>query len=581
MEAGTSGAWNPDDEDPARGKRFTAWRGFVPYATAASARDIRALWEARLAQSSVRTPVWMHVHVPYCPQLCSFCHCGRLLLTDPQRLEEWIERTRAEIAFFAPALKGAFVRHQYFGGGTPNLLTPQQLDTLFGMLEDNFEHDPTGRRTLEMLPSIYRRETLEVAARHGLRRVSCGVQSTDGEVLGLVQREPDIAPLRRLMNDARDLGFTDVDIDLAWGFQADSEAHFFRSLTDVLALGPESVAVHLLAPTARNPLYKTFAEERDVYRRFRALPHGDGARALAQSFPDYEWRLLPTVAVVVRRDYVEAGEYHSWQYSDMETFGMDMFGLGRYSLSHLPGWGRYENKTDVSAFDPDEAGFRLAITDGAIDAAMDVLSDLLCDRSCAPERVAARYGEAAVRPALEALDALERSGSISRRGGRYEYLLPADSVFMGPVKVLLEDVVVPRSLKLNPGALDGKPIPAAGTENRSFTPLSADRLARRKVRELEKATGPTQGVGEQFELPVNGVPVTVVVEPARRESQYYRVIGDLGVYYAQAPSVAPAALSAAMEQVTRNLADILRQRNVTATEARQELEQRLAGRTGA
>ena len=226
---------------------FDRYRGFSPVAHPASARDVRRLWEERLSQVPPGHPIWLYLHVPYCPQTCAYCHCGQQLLTDKKDLDTWVDRICAEIEFFAPVLSRTRVQQQYFGGGTPNLLADEQLDKVLTTLETHVSYDPSGRKTMEMLPSAYRPGALKVAARHGIRRLSCGVQSTVTSVLGKVARKPDFGPLEPLMREAWERGVVDINLDLAWGFKGDSEAVLFRSLADVLTLNPTTVTVSLNA----------------------------------------------------------------------------------------------------------------------------------------------------------------------------------------------------------------------------------------------------------------------------------------------------------------------------------------------
>jgi len=496
----------PESQTPARWRqRYTDYRGFLPSPRAATARDVRAIWERRVEAAGAGHPIWMHVHVPYCPQICSFCHCGKLMLTSPAQLDEWVDRAAAEAAFFAPALRGARVYRQYFGGGTPNLLAPAQLDRLLDLLEASFDHDPAGRRTLEVLPSAYQTGTLEVAARHGVRRISAGVQSTEVRLLDRVGRAPDIAPLARIMEEAARHGVDDVNVDLAWRLPGDTEELFFRSLAAVLDLRPTSVSVHLLAPTPLNPMFASPEEELAIFREFVGFPEGESARRLAETHPEFSWRRLPTVLTLARRDYVEAGRYYTWQYSDMETVGVDMFGLGRFALSHLLGGARYENLTRVDRFDPDEPGFRLAYTDGAIDGAMDAIGELVRDDACDLAALRARYGDEDLAPVRAALDDLVARKHLRREGDRYRRKPDPGSLYLGPVGELL-DVAAARVEALNPSDA-----PAAKT---------------RKV-SLKHAVEDPPSVT----LDLGAHRVRLFVEAARADKNYYRVVGRFGLYY--------------------------------------------------
>jgi len=514
---------------PSWAQRFTVYRGFFPSPRAATARDVRALWERRLEVAPAGHPLWMHVHVPYCPQICSFCHCGKLLLKDPSQLEDWLDRVRAEVEFFAPAMAGARVRHLYLGGGTPNVLAPAQLDRLLGLLAAHFDLDPDGRRTLEMLPSAYRAGTLEVAARRGITRLSAGVQSTESPLLDRVGRAPDFAPLARMMTEARGLGIEDINVDLAWRLPGDTEALFFRSLAAVLDLRPTTVSVHLLAPTPLNPVFGSPAEERDVYARFCGFADGEPARRLVATHPDYVWRRLPTVMTLARRDYVAADRYRTWQYSDMETVAVDMFGLGRFALSHLLGAARYENLTHVGRFDPDEPGYRLSLTDGVVDGAMDAFAELVRDDVVDTALLSARYGDEAVAPVRALLDSLVARGHLQREDTSYRRAPVGASLACGPVGELVE-LAETRAEPLNPGG-----------------------VAPAKSRKVSLQQAVERG---HVDVDVGGRALRVFVEAARPAGQYYRTVEGFGFYYRDDAGLPGPALHGALERVARALAGV-------------------------
>lgn len=411
-------------------------------------------------------PIWLHIHVPYCPQSCAYCHCGRQQLADRSQLDGWLERTRAEVEFFAPVLAGTSVRQEYFGGGTPNLLSPDQLEVLFTLVETHFDHGSVARRTFEMLPSAYRPGSLEVVARHGIRRLSCGVQSTGTDVLKRAGRQSDFARLGSLMEEARGRGIDDVNLDLAWGLKGESEEGLFQSLDNVLALQPTSISVHLISPTAKNPMFETEAEAIAMYRRFRALPHGPHGRRLIELWPEYTWRELPTVMVVLRKDYVDAGRYRTWQYSDTEAVGIDQFGIGRHAGSHLLGWARFMNMTDVERFDPDEAGYLLSQADAVVDGAMDALAGLMRDDYFDFAAIAGYYGVQAVSPVRAAIEELVAEGQIHRDGSFYR-CSPGAGGYMRPAELALFDLATSRAEAIEKGSRSAQSPAPADVERRA------------------------------------------------------------------------------------------------------------------
>jgi coproporphyrinogen III oxidase-like Fe-S oxidoreductase len=527
----------------ARAHRLTTFRGFPPFRVPATARDVRALWERRLDGAPSDYPIWMHVHVPFCPQICSFCHCGKELLRRNSDLDAWLVRIRDEATYFADALRGTRIQYQYFGGGTPNLLSPAQLDDLLDLLEERFDHSTVERRTLEILPSAYRDGTLEVAARHGIRRLSCGVQSTDMRALHEVGRQPDFEMLAHIMERAQALGVNDVNIDLAWGMPGDTEEGLFRSLSAVLALEPTSVSIHLLIPTPKYSAFRSESEAREIYARFRALPEFPHDRSDSATLGRFLWYKLPTVVAVVGKDYVARGEYRTFQYSDMETVGMDMLGLGRYALSHLLGRARYENMTAVDRFDASEPGYRLAYVDGIVDGALDALADLLRDGTCDFASIERRYAPEGLEAVRSLLESLSAEGYLVRAGATYAGPGITSDLF-GPAGDFV-DLALSRAVMLNPGA------------------AVADR-----------PQGPTAA---SFELEFAGTSVAIRLEKARPSQTYFATVGAFGISHERLEGPSPPGLVPTMERLTALLGEVVSERPRTLPELASELQRRLPG----
>ncbi len=77
---------------------LTSLRGFRPSTVRLSAREITARWRRRFAEKGEGHPYFLHVHIPFCPQLCSFCQCSTEKLVRPPDLDEDLTWLEAELA---------------------------------------------------------------------------------------------------------------------------------------------------------------------------------------------------------------------------------------------------------------------------------------------------------------------------------------------------------------------------------------------------------------------------------------------------------------------------------------------------
>ena len=152
----------------------------------------------------MKKPLSVYIHIPFCERRCGYCDF--VSCTATQNIDVYLERLRAEICAFD---FGAYqVKTIYIGGGTPSLLTPEQLASLFNCL-------PTcaGEVTIEANPNSLTRVKCAAYRRLGINRLSLGVQSFDNDTLRDLGRIHDVKQAVDAIKLAREY-FDNVSIDL-------------------------------------------------------------------------------------------------------------------------------------------------------------------------------------------------------------------------------------------------------------------------------------------------------------------------------------------------------------------------------
>jgi coproporphyrinogen III oxidase-like Fe-S oxidoreductase len=472
--------------------RLTSLRGFMPNTVHLSGREVRDVWQRHFAAKGAGHPFWLYTHVPFCPQICRFCQCSTSLKKSDDQVAQYLAWLDGELDFLADASRGAEVRVQYLGGGTPNLLSEPQLARLLGTLNDHFTFAPGSRRTFEFLPSSLRPETLPLVRSFGFNRLSCGVQSWSRETLRAVNRSEDgLDQLGRTIAGALALGYDEINLDLIHGIGAETSTVFLEGLLRVLASRPTTVTIHHVIPTPTNPVFATIDEELAAHERFERLEETLGA-AVAREFPDVEWVLRPNSWIIVDRRFHRGGDFSPWYYSDNERIHIDMLGFGRFAHSNVLGEVCYENLSQADRYDPEEASYNAFRKTPAVDAALDLITDLVGDRGSDLAPIMGRYGRAAIDVLEPVLETLEGEGLVRRRDARWEPLA-TDGVFVDPFWPLLETAM-------------------QHMDARWSLPLGRD---------LER--GIRIGRGAESLL--------VFVEKIVADRRYFATVGDVGVYY--------------------------------------------------
>lgn len=187
-----------------------------------------------------------YVHVPFCASICRYCAFERTARVS--WIEPWLERICAEIRQTLQKARSEnpdfFLETIYIGGGTPSLLSARQLDRLLGCFDGYFSS--AGEWTLEANPESVDAGRLETARRHGVNRLSIGIQSFDDARLQALGRRHSAAQALRAVELAREAGFDNISADLMYGFSDQSELQLALDLQAFLGLDIDHLSIYSL-----------------------------------------------------------------------------------------------------------------------------------------------------------------------------------------------------------------------------------------------------------------------------------------------------------------------------------------------
>lgn len=142
----------------------------------------------------------------------------------------------------------------YFGGGTPSLLSPAQLETLLSAVRTQFSVSSDVEITMEMNPGTVTSETLSGFRALGVNRASFGAQTFDDAELARLGRSHTAADTRRTFIQLREAGFDNVSLDLIAGLPGQSLEGWKRNLDEAFAMRPEHLSFYLLEVHQGTPL---------------------------------------------------------------------------------------------------------------------------------------------------------------------------------------------------------------------------------------------------------------------------------------------------------------------------------------
>jgi oxygen-independent coproporphyrinogen-3 oxidase len=202
----------------------------------------------------------LYVHIPFCSAICNYCNFNRGLF-DGDLKNQYVAALRQEITGKAD---GADADTIFFGGGTPSLLEPQEVEALIDTCRNSFAVSDDAEVTLEANPETVTPERLAGFRAAGVNRLSFGVQSFRDEELQRLSRLHSAARAREALDMARAARFDNVSLDLMMWLPQQSVADWLFSVERLIELGPEHASLYLLEIYPNAPLRDAMARGRWV-----------------------------------------------------------------------------------------------------------------------------------------------------------------------------------------------------------------------------------------------------------------------------------------------------------------------------
>jgi len=214
--------------------------------------------------SELLQTVSLYLHIPFCHTRCHYCdfntYAGILPLREP-----YVRALIAEIALVGDMARLSDgsprrARTIFFGGGTPSLLTVEQVARLLDACRRAFALDEDAEISLEANPGTLSLEKLRGLRAAGVNRLSLGAQSFDVGLLQTLGRIHSPEEITQAVRSARLAGFSSLNLDFMFGLPGQSIRHWQGTLDQALALRPEHLSLYSLILEEGTPFY-TWTQE--------------------------------------------------------------------------------------------------------------------------------------------------------------------------------------------------------------------------------------------------------------------------------------------------------------------------------
>ena len=194
----------------------------------------------------------LYIHVPFCERKCPYCDFYSVEGTE--RVEDFLAMLAREIALREARADHTTFETIFFGGGTPSLLQPDQVEEILSLLHAAFPIRPDAEVTLEANPGTVTEGKLRAFRALGVNRISIGIQSFHDPELRALGRIHDGREAFRSIELARTAGFDNLSIDLIYSIPGQTPAQWEDTLRTAVGLAPQHLSAYSLLVEEGTPL---------------------------------------------------------------------------------------------------------------------------------------------------------------------------------------------------------------------------------------------------------------------------------------------------------------------------------------
>ena len=196
----------------------------------------------------------LYIHIPFCLSKCHYCDFYSL--TSISAVPDFLDALFKEMTMYRNRFNSFDT--VYIGGGTPSLLSPQQLENILVRIWGNFDLISDSEITVETNPADLNRSYLESIREIGINRINIGVQSFDQKVLNFLGRRHSLMQALSAVEASRKAGFHNIGLDLIYGVPGQSIDSWLDTLKQAVAFSPEHLSCYQLTLEPKTPLGKRY-----------------------------------------------------------------------------------------------------------------------------------------------------------------------------------------------------------------------------------------------------------------------------------------------------------------------------------
>jgi oxygen-independent coproporphyrinogen III oxidase len=281
-------------------------------------------------------PAGLYIHVPFCKSRCIYCD---FFSETNSNSKAYLNSLLKESVYYSHEWKDKSFNTLYFGGGTPSLLTSEEINRIINNVKSSFCFDENAEITLECNPDDITEMYAHNIVATGVNRISIGIQSFDDDILKFLSRRHNAEQAIKAVEMFDRSGIKNISIDLIFGIPGLSSDDWIKQLTIAASLPVKHISAYMLTTHENTVLSRlqgenkiTLPDDDECFEQFKMT----GEVLSGYGFKQYE---ISNFSVP---GYESKHNIKYWS-------GDPYLGLGPSAHSYMP-YKRFSNQNNVDLY---------------------------------------------------------------------------------------------------------------------------------------------------------------------------------------------------------------------------------------
>jgi len=353
----------------------------------------------------------LYLHIPFCDRLCFYCGCHTKQVRRYDPIAAYLDVLNREIELVAGCLpERRKVSAIHFGGGSPTIVNPIDLQRLRDTLDRHFDIATNAEISVEIDPTHVDAERLQAWRSLGITRASVGVQDFEPIVQTAINRPQSFEETADVVTTLRDLGVSSINLDIVYGLPHQNKTMLLRTIEQCLSMAPDRIAMFGYAHV---PWMKKHQSQIDAAMLAGPVERFEIAAAGAEAILAADYVAVGIDHFAKPGDCMAQKLSHGTLRRNFQGYTTDeadaLIGFGASSIGRLP-QGYVQNITATGQYCraildgrlPVARGFSLSDGDRA---AASAIEDLMCSYAFSVSDLRSRFGRAADAVVTDAMRA--------------------------------------------------------------------------------------------------------------------------------------------------------------------------------